>query len=161
MKPAWACSCVPAPPDEQAAQDADVVFTGTLIDADVAQPGITAGTWTFTVDTVYKGEIGREQEVRSETQSAACGLIFKEQKRYAVFAYEQSGTLQTNSCTNTRVVSDSKSLNLEPVLRFEGTPVAPLPLDQTSSGGGVIVAVIAITAIVVVATGLGIRRRKT
>src|SRR5687767_10159417 len=83
---AMACSCIPRQPDKVAVKDATAVFTGTMVEADVAEPGFSPGVWTFAVDKVYKGdEVTEEQDVGSQTQSAACGLTFKEEQRYAVF----------------------------------------------------------------------------
>lgn len=129
---ALACSCVPPRPDHKAIKDASAVFTGTLI---ATEPGVEIGfdevTWTFAVDTVYKGDLTDSQDIRSPTQSAACGLTFKEEKRYAVFAYAgeedavSDDNLFTNSCMNTRPLGDGKDLKLEPIRAFEGAADVP------------------------------------
>lgn len=88
--------------------------------------GFDEVTWTFAVDTVYKGDVTDSQDIRSPTQSAACGLTFKEEKRYAVFAYAgeedavSDDNLFTNSCMNTRPLGEGEDLKLEPVRDFAG-----------------------------------------
>ena len=128
---AIACSCVPPGPDAQAIKDADAVFSGTVAEI---EPGVEIGfdsvTWTFAVDEIYKGDVGSSQDVRSQTQSAACGVVFKEGKRYAVFAYENKGNLVTNSCMNTRPLGDGKELGLDPVAAFDPEP--PDEPEETS-----------------------------
>ena len=126
---ALACSCIPAQPDKVAAKDAKAVFAGTMVEADVAEPGFSPGVWTFDVNEVYKGEVERSQEVTSQTQSAACGLIFKEEKRYVVFAYENKGALETNSCMNTRPLEDGKEPKLDAISTFASG-------DGTGPGAG-------------------------
>ena len=124
---ALACSCIPPRPDKEAIKDAAAVFTGTMVEADVAEPGFTPGTWTFAVDSVFKGVDADRVEVTSHTQSAACGLIFKEEKRYVVFAHRENGKLQTNSCTNTRPIGNDEVLAAEAFGLAERTETRAAP----------------------------------
>lgn len=134
---ALACSCIPQQPDPVALKDAAAVFSGTMVEADVAEPGFTPGVWTFDVDTVYKNDdIAEFQDVTSQTQSAACGLIFKKEKRYAVFAYENKGRLETNSCMNTRPLAEGKDLKLEPIATFDNMGDGAPDPDPTASEDG-------------------------
>lgn len=118
---ALACSCIPPGPDKVAIEDADAVFSGTVSDIeDGVDIGFDNVTWSFAVDRVYKGaEVTEDQDVTSQTQSAACGVIFKEEKRYAIFAYENKGKLVTNICMNTRPLAEGKDLKLEPIATFD------------------------------------------
>lgn len=127
---ALACSCVPSQADDKAVKSADAVFAGTVIDTeDGVDIGFDEVTWTFAVDTVYKGDVEATHEITSPTQSAACGVILKEQERYVVFAYADEegllsrGDLMTNSCMNTRELKRGQDVNLERIRAFEG-PVA-------------------------------------
>ena len=128
---ALACSCIPPRPDKKAAVDAKAVFTGTVVDSKVKELGFSRGEWTFAVDTVYKGDVPATQVIHSHTQSAACGFVFDEGKRYAVFAIEGDPTmaadaeLTTNSCMNTRVLPQGKELELIPVADFESDSLGP------------------------------------
>jgi hypothetical protein len=164
---ALACSCIPQQPDKAAIKDAQAVFSGTL---DEIEPGVEIGfdvvTWTFAVDTVYKGEVERSQDVTTQTQSAACGLVFEEGKRYVLFAYtDESDRLGTNVCTNTRPLGRNEELNMEPVSAFsESPPPAAAPAEDEVSGWDPIaigslamVVVVGISTLVMIA----IRRRRT
>lgn len=162
---ALACSCIPAQPDKVAVKDAKAVFSGTMVEADVAEPGFSPGVWTFAVDEVYKGEVERSQEVRSQTQSAACGLIFKEGKRYAVFAYDNKGSLETNSCTNTRPLDEGKEPKLDAITTFaagDGPGADLQPGADAGSGWDPIavgaIGLLAVSAVVVVAFLVARRR---
>ena len=162
---AIACSCIPRQPDKVAVKDAAAVFTGTLSDTeDGVDIGFDNVTWTFAVDTVYKGdEVTQEQDVTSQTQSAACGLVFKEEKRYAVFAYENKGKLETNSCMNTRPLAEGKDLKLEPVATFVASVDGGTGVDVVRDPGWdpvtvAVVGLVAVGAIVAIAFVLARRR---
>ena len=129
---ALACSCVPPQPDRKAVKEAAAVFTGAVVEVeDGVEIGMDPVTWTFAVDTVYKGDVAERQQVTSHTQSAACGVVFKEEKRYIVFAHDGDETypsdvdLATNSCMNTRPVAASEDIDLEPVREIVGPPLQP------------------------------------
>ena len=164
---ALACSCIPPRPDDKAIKDAAAVFTGTVIDIeDDVEIGFDPVTWTFAVDTVYKGDVAETQEIETHTQSAACGLVFKEEKRYAVFAHEggagggSGDGLATNSCENTRPLAEGKELDLEPIKHL----LAPTLLPKREGGSGSVVPFVAagaaVGAVVLLAAVLLRRRRK-
>ena len=169
---ALACSCVPRQPDHKAIEDAAAVFSGTVVDAeDGADAGLEPVTWVFEVDTVHKGDVSPTHEVTSHTQSAACGFAFTEGKRYVVFAYEEAGELQTNSCLNTRALAEDRSLDLPVAFAYDtaepGPPAPEEPVRDTSRdetgwdpfvvGSLAIVAVFGALTVVALATG---RRKK-
>ena len=162
---ALACSRVPPEPDPVALKDAAVVFSGTVAEI---EPGVDIGfdrvTWTFAVEQVYKGDVPETQEVTSHTQSAACGLAFKEEKRYVVFAYRQGGGLETNVCMNTRPLADDADLKMEPISDFvseEPSPQAAEPDDDSGWDPFVVgsLGTVALMAILTIAA-LATRRRK-
>lgn len=165
---ALACSCVPARPDKVAVKDAKAVFSGTMVEADVAEPGFSPGVWTFDVDEVYKSvDVTETQDVTSQTQSAACGLIFKEGKRYVIFAYDNKGSLETNSCSNTRPLGENEDPELEPIATFGSAdgmgPGADVqPASDDGSGWDPIaigaIGLLAVSALVVVAFLVARRR---
>ena len=164
---AFACTCIPPQPDAKAIADADAVFTGTLSEV---EPGADIGfdlnvEWTFAVEETYKGDLGETQDVRSATQGPACGLVFKEGKRYAVFAYENRGNLVTDSCTNTRPLGEGKELDLEPAAGFEPqTPPDEPDVESRWSpfavgSFGIVVLIALVTLGVFVAGGRGRAKR--
>jgi hypothetical protein len=120
--PCWACSCVVQPPTAQAA-NADVIFTGRVIEAEdplrFSGPRVQA---ELLVEVLYKGDVGREVLVETYPGgSASCGLEFVEGKRFTVFAFlNERGRLETNIC------SASSTGNIDPA-RFglPGGTVAP------------------------------------
>jgi hypothetical protein len=149
-------------------KDAKAVFSGTMVEADVAEPGFSPGVWTFAVDKVYKGDgVTETQDVSSHTQSAACGLVFKEEKRYLVFAYENKGALETNSCMNTRPLGESEEPKLDAITTFASGdgpgPGAEVPPTSDEGSGWDPIAVgamglLAVSAIVAVAFLVARRR---
>jgi hypothetical protein len=149
---ALACSCIPPQPDRVAIRDADAVFSGRIANI---ESGVDIGfdnvTWTFAVDELYKGDVGETQDIRSATQGAACGVVFKEEKRYAVFAYENKGNLVTNSCMNTRPLGDDEKLELEPIAAFEPSP-PPFDGDATDQWGPWAIASFGIVVLVALLT---------
>ena len=122
---ALACSCIPPRPDPKALKDAKAVFSGTVVDVeDGVEIGFDPVTWTFAVDTIYKGDVAERQQVTSHTQSAACGFVFKEEQRYVVFAHDgeddpRSDTeLATSSCSNTRRLKPDQVVGMRSIATF-------------------------------------------
>ena len=96
IRPAWACSCAERTP-RQIAAGADAVFTGTVASA----PRLSGQTVSvdFEVDTVYKGPSGPRITVTTNAQGSACGLAFRPNFRYTVFAFVDHGTLSASLCS--------------------------------------------------------------
>jgi hypothetical protein len=100
-RPCWACSCVAQPPKAQA-DNADVIFTGRVIEAEdpfrFSGPRVQA---VLAVEVLYKGEAGSEILVETYPGgSASCGLEFVEGERFTVFAFlNERGRLETNICS--------------------------------------------------------------
>jgi len=132
---AYACSCAPQPSDARAIASSAAVFAGTTVGVDDPQEGkriISSGaevTWTFTVDTVVKGEVGDTQEVRSAAMEVSCGYEFEEGERYLVFAHEgerDESKLFTSICSNTRrIAADLAVEGGQP--RTDSSAVPPRP----------------------------------
>jgi hypothetical protein len=95
-RPAWACSCAESTP-RQIASHADAVFTGTV--ASVPRVSGQIVSVDFEVDTVYKGPSGPRLVVTTNAQGSACGLTFRPNLRYTVFAYDDHGILSANLCS--------------------------------------------------------------
>jgi hypothetical protein len=124
-RPCWACSCVAQPPKAQA-DNADVIFTGRVIEAEdpfrFSGPRVQA---VLAVEVLYKGEAGGEILVETYPGgSASCGLEFVQGKRFTVFAFlNERGRLETNIC------SASTTGSIDPA-RFG------LPSGAVASGAG-------------------------
>lgn len=85
--------------------------------------------WTgFEVEIVYKGTLGPRAAVETVGDSASsCGIVFKEGKRYTVFARAQEDGLDTNICMGTTdgsIESRSYGLTAKPISSGE-TRFAP------------------------------------
>ncbi|HVL63773.1 MAG TPA: hypothetical protein VM573_01245 [Actinomycetota bacterium] len=137
---ALACSCAPAPPPQEAVDDFDAVFAGTVERAeDRSRPpksrkGKPVGVssfgpilYTFKVDAAARGDVISTMQVLSTGGGASCGASFREGKRYLVFAYfghdlrdtgDPRDPLWTNLCTPTQ------SVGLNTPLPIAATPVA-------------------------------------
>lgn len=122
-QPCWACTCAAQPP-KALADNADVIFTGRVIEAEdpfrFSGPRVQA---ELAVEVLYKGQVGNEVLVETYPGgSAACGLEFVEGKRFTVFAFlNERGRLETNVC------SASTSGSIDP---------ARFGLSRAAPGGG-------------------------
>jgi hypothetical protein len=96
IRPAWGCSCAAATP-RQIGSGADVVFTGTVASAPRVSGQIVSVD--FEVDTVYKGPSGPRLTVTTNAQGSACGLVFRPNQRYTVFASRADAVLSANLCS--------------------------------------------------------------
>ncbi|MDQ4058346.1 MAG: hypothetical protein M3124_04405 [Actinomycetota bacterium] len=110
--PAYACSCAPPPPIDKAIEQSDAVFTGTVIASEPPAggeiwSGAEAVTYTFTVGRVVAGDIGSEVEVTTAAMEVSCGIEFRENTRYVVFATAAGGSLETNLCTRTEPINET------------------------------------------------------
>ena len=138
--PVWACSCATFT-DEEALSDADVVFTGTLVEI-VTPPG---DTWTstdperfiFDVDQVYKGEAVQTQTIVTPRDGASCGLEIQGPGPFLVYAtFTDSivtgavdGEFYSNLYSGTRAVADAA------LPASFGTGRAPTPIASAGDDG--------------------------
>jgi hypothetical protein len=130
--PAFACSCAMQSVAEHA-DGADVVFAGTLTDADEASSLLSGeeSTYTFVVDAVYAGDPAPFAQVATASSGSACGLEgLSVGERYVVFAYaaDRDG-LSASLCGGTGPATPKVERILDRVL---GAPVLP---DLTGGQG--------------------------
>ncbi len=101
--PCLACSCKEATPAE-IFERSDVVFTGTAIEDTPFAFSSGEVETRFTVEEVHKGAVaGLTVSVFAANQTPACGVIFRGGTRYTVYAGDDPGGLETNSCSGTHV----------------------------------------------------------
>jgi hypothetical protein len=104
--PAFGCSCVAQKPAQQA-EEADVVFAGTLTDVDEPRqlPILSSGDearYTFDIDAVYAGDVASVAVVGSAWSGASCGLEgMTVGERYVVIAYREGKGLGATLCGGT------------------------------------------------------------
>jgi hypothetical protein len=102
---ALACSCVPFT-KPQLVENATVIFTGVVTGGSRQFSfGIPCSvssadpiTFSFDVETVYKGDVAKTTTVTTVVGGASCGYEFVGGKRYTVFATTKDGKLETNLC---------------------------------------------------------------
>lgn len=166
-----ACSCAQSTP-EQAAEFADAVFAGTVVNeqplgADIGPVRAIAATgpmpapfgqtiYTFEVDGVAKGPVGLQIEVLSGGDGASCGMTFGLNERWLVFTTWDGAMHSTGLCSGN--------------VTLEADGGAPLPLTAPTDGGtepplsGIPVTglvLIGIIAAVVVVSWVAFRRGST
>ncbi len=129
--PAFACSCA-AQSVARHVDDADVVFAGTLTDADVPRSVFDGenATYTFEVDAVYAGDPAAVTHISTASSGSACGLEgLTVGERYVVFAHAAGDRLSANLCGGTGPATPQLEGTLGDAL---GAPVRP---DLTGSQG--------------------------
>lgn len=122
--PAFACSCALQSVAEHA-DGADVVFAGTLTEADVAGSVFNGDqtTYAFEVDAVYAGDPAPVAHVSTASSGSACGLEgLVVGERYVVFADDGDGGLSASLCGGTGPATSTLEGSVEHVL---GVPVQP------------------------------------
>lgn len=139
--PAAACSCAVST-DQEAVDNADAVFTGTLIDRDA--PGLFFGSggparYVFAVDEVYEGEVTARQTVLTPPDGASCGFELSGAGPFLVFAFSDSeitsaagdGELHSHLCSGTRPLA-AGGLSVE----LASSPPIPIEQDVSAVEGG-------------------------
>lgn len=136
---ALACSCSPSPPFDKAVKEADVVFAGVVTSSEQTSGQSFPGSspygnfvYTFEVDEVVAGDVGRTIEVSSHSSGAACGIRFQEGPRYIAFAYEGRRGLETYSCSRTERINETVDFGGEAPT---GEPRAEGPTDTETEAG--------------------------
>ena len=136
VEQAAACSCAQSTP-RQAAEFADAVFAGTVIDQqpvglDTGPTGAMAATlpapaalgqviYTFDVDGVAKGPVGAQVEILGGGDGASCGMSFGLNERWLVFTTWDGAMHSTGLCSGN--------------IPLEAGAEAPLPLTAPAGAG--------------------------
>lgn len=148
--PAYACSCAAPPSALYALAQSSATFSGRVIDID-SPSGYEPLRVRLEVETVWKGPVQPEIEIRTAQDSAGCGFFFERNVAYLVYAYEADDALFTNLC--------SRSLPLDQAgedLAALGAGAAPAepesPIGWPLLAAGVI--------LVVAGAALTLRRRR-
>lgn len=161
VAPVFACSCAAELSPAQAAQQADVAFTGVVISLKLSHPNwpLTSSMdpvdVKFRVDAVFKGTVALSQNARTAASDASCGFPFEAGQRYTVFGRLYGATVVVDLCNGTRAGSiDSLAVGLP-----ARTPAQVTAADQAflPPAGTWIVG---LASIVLLGLGLMIARRK-
>jgi shikimate kinase len=101
---AWACSCAPQPPPQEALKQSVAVFTGTVA-------GVTTSGQNrlvqIRVEKVWKGAKCGEVTVTTALDDAACGYNFEVGQSYLVYATKEKGKLSVSLCSRTSLTSQA------------------------------------------------------
>ena len=136
IKPAAACSCLPAGPPLTELGQATAVFAGEVSDITQTTTGVEV---SFSVSEVWKGNLNPTLVVTTGPHSAACGYPFQMGQAYLVYAYGgKNGRLGANLCSRTTLLSNAEADLVElgdsalPTLE-EGAPLkSPRPFPALS-----------------------------
>lgn len=119
--PAAACTCLSLT-DVEASENADVVFTGNLVEVQTPSGDSFSSAdpehFIFDVDRVYKGEARATQSVVTARSGASCGLELSGRGPFLVFAFLEpdrltggvEGELHSNLCSGSRALEDHRSV---------------------------------------------------
>lgn len=120
-----ACTCDDATV-QQAAQRADVVFRGTLVQQSVAG---RSRSYSLEVTRIYRGRVAETPVVVESARSPAdCGLgELQVDRSYVVFARDRDTTLRSSRCDGTGRATPAYLRQVEQVLG-EGNPL-PRPTN--------------------------------
>lgn len=160
MQRAAACSCAMFGPEEAAAVS-DVVFAGTVVDAQptgfldrsapvaatVPMP-LPAGQtiYTFAVDGVAKGTVADQADVLAGGDGASCGMSFGMNERWLVFGTWDGRALTTSLCAGNVMLEAGSEAPLPLTAPSDADPVdegvaIPLPLLSLLGVIGLVLAV--------------------
>lgn len=161
LKPAYACSCMMAPPPQEALGQSQTVFAGTVSGV---QPGKDGVLVTFDVDQFWKGPDGPQLTLHTPASSASCGYEFVPGEEYLVYGFAQDGQLSTGLCTRTAPLANAAD---DLAALGAGTPVsaapaeAPAPAVEPPAGAPLLPIAIGGAAVVAVAAvaAVALRRR--
>lgn len=159
LKPAYACSCVPARPPLESRDEAQTVFSGTVSAVQGEAGGLLV---TFDVDRIWKGPEGSSLTLTTSESSASCGYEFVQGESYLVYGMAQDGRLTTNLCTRTVLLANAGE-DLDALGPGTAAPAAvetpaaemsvELPWGPIAVGAGVL-------ALLAVGATLAFRRRR-
>ena len=102
----YPCSCLEPPPPEDAYLDADVVFSGEVINIVLDDSGYYLAV-TFQLVHLWKGEVSNNTIIFTDAESSMCGYDFQINHEYLVYAYSYDWGLYTNNCTRTNLIENA------------------------------------------------------
>lgn len=96
---AYACSCIGGRPVDELLSQAEGAFIGTVTESTKSS---LVHTYTFRVETTFKGKARDTVEVETASHSATCGTTFEENKSYLVFLTSRQGKYKTGLCSGNK-----------------------------------------------------------
>lgn len=166
-----ACSCA-AFTDEEALENADAAFTGTLVEIITPKADTYSSTdperFVFAVDEVFKGEVFARQSVLTARDGASCGLEIHGPGPFVVFADESDsitsgaadGELYSNLCSGTRVVTTDALPASFGTASAPAAGASPIGVSGTQRPTVQIVVILGALALLGAASAFAVRRRR-
>lgn len=107
-----ACSCAVSLSVESELPSQTAVFSGKAVEVAEPKRGMNSSSAdlipvTFEVDQTWKGEIRKEQIIRTARSGESCGFEFVENQEYLVYASGETNNLEVNLCGRTQVLLTS------------------------------------------------------
>lgn len=156
---AHACSCVERELADYA-DDISVAFAGSQVERTVhSQVQDNGVALLFSVDRVYKGEVGPFIEVRTHAQDSACGIDMGGRGTVGVVAGEWRGDLNVNLCGSIVTVDSLESVFGDGYPPDEGLMVTSQH-DGSAFTQSLLMALIVAGAVLLVFTGAVIWHRR-
>lgn len=120
---AWACRCAMKRPPQEAFAAATAVFCGRCVSVEQVN---YVKRYTFKVDRIWKGDLGRRVVVHTSLDGAACGSTFPTDgyTTFLVYCGGPAEQLHTNICTRNALLSAA-----DEDVRALGQGVVPLGSD--------------------------------
>lgn len=133
-----ACSCPVPPPPGEALDQADVVFSGRVVNyIDQPEgPKVSSADLVkakFNVSKIWKGPQETTFVVSTARHSLSCGYSFEKGTEYIVYAFDKDDGLITTVCTRTKPLSRAKEDLAKLGQGKEPKKVDSIPSPQGSS----------------------------
>ena len=135
----YACSCIDPGSPSEALERSAAVFAGRVVSIDdrlALGSSLDPLIIKFDVETVWKGSLHQQIELRTAFDSASCGYSFVEGVEYLVYSHNGS---EASLCSRTRPLSeaadDLAELGPGRTAPESGTPPTPAS-PETPPGGG-------------------------
>lgn len=108
---ASACSCAKTTVAE-GLESSDAVFIGTVVKMEVvhvdAEDGVATVEATVQRGRVFKGDVPEKVVFTTSNGCCYCALMYTIAETYLFFADEHDGSLDTNACSRTKLVTEAK-----------------------------------------------------
>lgn len=166
-----ACSCATFT-DAEAFENADAVFTGTLVEV-VTPEGDSYSSadperFVFAVDGVFKGEVFARQSVVTARDGASCGLEIRGRGPFVVFATTSDsvtsgavdGEFYSNLCSGTRALSSSAIPSSFGVASAPVAGASPIGDSESQRSVVQIVTIVGALALLGAVGAFGVLRRR-
>lgn len=98
---AGACSCIPAGDPREEIKAADAAMFGEVVDVRLQDDNRFGGTFVYTVRVLrdYKRNLSQQVTLRSNRDSAACGVEYGKGERFGTLLYRADGPWYVGSCS--------------------------------------------------------------